>query len=264
MIIANKYKILEKIGDGEFGSIYRGENIRTQEYVAIKIEAESEKKLLKNESRIYYYLGNISCIPSLKWFGKIEQTYFMVIQLLGNSLTKVKRETKPESFSLNNVLEIGKKIISILEVIHSRGIIHQDIKPDNFLFSQKDYDREKLYLIDFGFSKRFLDAKNNHIPLKGGKNIIGTPNFISINIHNGLEASRRDDLESVIYLLLYLYLPILPWNNLIQNQIKDCKSTILANNIYIPKQFKELWQYIRHLNFEEKPDYNWMQGLMKF
>jgi serine/threonine protein kinase len=105
-LINNKYNLLEKIGEGSFGSIYRGQNIRTSEYVAIKIEPiNNETKLLKNESLIYQYLNNSSGIPSVKWFGKDEINYYMVINLLGESLEQVKN--KFGTFSLQLILKIG-------------------------------------------------------------------------------------------------------------------------------------------------------------
>ena len=91
-IINKKYKIINKIGEGSFGLIYKGQNIRTNEYVAIKIEPiENELKLLKNESQIYQYLNNNEGIPNVKWFGKDNINYYMVINLLGHSLQTIKK-----------------------------------------------------------------------------------------------------------------------------------------------------------------------------
>ena len=135
-LINNKYKLLEKIGEGSFGSIYKGENIRTNEYVAIKIESiQNNYKLLKNESKIYQYLVNTIGIPNVKWFGKDENNYYMVLNLLGESLQSVK--DKKECFSLKLVLQVGFQIISILKTIHDKGLVHRDIKPDNFLVGNK-------------------------------------------------------------------------------------------------------------------------------
>ena len=108
-LINKKYILLNKIGSGCFGSIYKGQNIRTKEYVAIKIEAiKDDLKLLKNESNIYQYLTGCEGIPNVKWFGKDKENYYMVINLLGNSLQDYMNKMK--KFSLALTLKIGIKI----------------------------------------------------------------------------------------------------------------------------------------------------------
>ena len=82
-IIGNKYKLVKKIGYGNFGTIFEGKNIRTCEKVAIKIELISDNlKLLKNESTIYKLLNGIQGVPNIKWYGKDQLYYFMVIIII--------------------------------------------------------------------------------------------------------------------------------------------------------------------------------------
>jgi len=146
--INNKYVILDKIGSGSFGSIYKGQNIRTKEYVAIKVEcAKHDLKLLKNESTIYQYLNGCEGIPHVKWFGKDENNYYMVINLLGSSLQDLMNKNK--KLSLISVFKLGIKILCILKTIHEKGLVHRDIKPDNFLFGLNKI--KQIYLIDFRF-----------------------------------------------------------------------------------------------------------------
>ena len=207
-IIGNKYKKIKLIGKGSFGNIYIGENIRTQEYVAIKVEPIiNELKLLKNESKIYHYLSDCKSIPKLKWFGLDSTNYYMVIDLLGNSLNDLKKEHS--MFSLNLTLFIGIQIIEILKFIHNKGLVHRDIKPDNFLFDLNN--NRKICLIDFGFCKNIMNKNNEHIEMKKTKNIIGTPTFISINAHDRNELSRRDDMLSLGFMLMYFYFGKLEW-----------------------------------------------------
>ena len=119
-LINNKYKITEELGEGSFGKIYKGENIRTNELVAIKVESiQNGNKLLKNESIIYQYLVNTPGVPQIKWFGKDFDNYYMVINLLGDSLQTIKNEKG--IFSLNLTLRLGIKIISLLKTIHDKG-----------------------------------------------------------------------------------------------------------------------------------------------
>jgi serine/threonine protein kinase len=256
MIIANKYKINKKLGNGSFGTIFEGENIRTNEKVVIKME-EKTNTLLKHETLIYQYLfkSNTQFIPTLKWFGVFNNYYFIVLNLLGKSLNHYKKEMNHISFE--ECLTIGKKMIQCIQGIHSQGFIHRDIKPSNFVFDEK---REKLYIIDFGFAKKYEDIDGLHYQLSIKKKIIGTPNYISLNLHNGLEPSRRDDLESISYILLFLYLDKLEWTNMELKQMREIKLTILQNNI-IPKQFKDFILFCRNLKFSEKPDYNYILDL---
>jgi serine/threonine protein kinase len=248
-VVNNKYKIINKIGSGSFGSIYKGQNIRTKEYIAIKIEPIKTKlKLLKNESLIYQHLKGCDGIPNIKWFGKDDINYYMVIDLLGISLQDLKN--KMHKFSLPLVLKIGIKVLSLLKTIHDKGIIHRDIKPDNFLFSTNKLNT--LYLIDFGLCK-FYTENDIQLPLKKTNGLIGSFNYASLMSHNRLELSRRDDLESVVYMLLYLLYGFLPWNDdTDENIIIQKKSDLIKNK---PNIILDLLSYARNLNYEETPNY---------
>jgi len=249
MIIANKYKIIEKLNNGEFGTIFKAENIRTKELVAIKMESISvETKMLKRETQIYQYLGKAVGIPQVKWFGSTEEYNYMVLPLFGNSLAS-------KTFSLVDSFSIGQKIVKILSFIHGKGLIHRDVKPDNFVFNQ---DGTEVYIIDFGLCKKYIDHDNKHIEMKSGKTIIGTPNFVSTSIHNGLEPSRRDDLISVAYIILYLINGGLPWQT--KREMKDIKrqKQLILQWCNTPEELIEYLTYCENLKFDETPDYDYL------
>lgn len=264
VIIANKYKLLEKIGSGSFGEIYKGENIRTKELVAIKMEClNTELSLLKNESIKYNYLSKIKGIPSIKWFGKDNYYYFMVINLLGKSLKQffLENKTQYKYFSQKTIGEIGINMLHLIMNIHEKGLIHRDIKPDNFLFGLNDCNQ--LYLIDFGFCKSYL-KNDQHIPLKNTNKLIGSPNYASVNAHKCIELSRRDDLESIGYILLYLYNGKLEWEE-IDFLEKNDKIILLKENIItncIPNFLREYFHQIRNLSFEETPNYKSLLNIL--
>ena len=154
--------------------------------------------------------------------------------------------------------------------MHSRKFIHRDIKPENFLIGTHE-NCAKVFVIDFGLSKKYIQKNGDHITYKDNKSLTGTPRYASINSHLGIEQSRRDDLESVVYMLIYFLKGSLPWQNLKADPNYDryekvlekklsVSIEVLTNNI--PRQFAELVAYIRGLHFIEEPDYEKIKDLL--
>lgn len=246
-MLGNKYRIIGTLGKGNFGSIYRGINIRTQEEVAIKMEpCDSVSTLLKHETQVYQYLGSTSGFPTVKWFGIHETNYYMVLTMLGHPLTVLKENMR--TLSLPMALAIGKQMIERLEYVHGRGLIHRDVKPDNFLLGRKELS-STIHLIDFGFCKRYTDNEGQHIQMvKDASHMIGTPNFVSVNVASGTTPSRRDDIESCIYIILYLITE--SWTNISRE-----KKLSYRENPIVPECIRQLLSYCDTLEFDEIPDY---------
>ncbi len=245
----SKYRILNKISSGTFGHVYRGQNERTREMVAIKVEKKSGEicAVLKTEAKIYQYLGKLDGFPQLKWFGTDVKYNYLVIDLFQISLFTLKKGN--EIIEFKNILRFGQQMIERLETLHSKFLLHRDIKPDNFLLDENN----KLFIIDFGFCKRY-EYDGNHIEEKRIKNVIGTVNYISLNVHNCLEPSRRDDIESVIYVIDFLLSKDPCFLSLSDSDIVKKKQELNSYTSFI----RDMLIYIRQLGFKEKPDYKYL------
>ena len=207
VIINKKYEIKENIGEGTFGRVFLGKHLKSSERVAIKIQYKDMVPILKYEAKIYKHLRDISGIPQFRNFGTELGYQYLIMEYLDLSLDKY-------NFSEKEIIELIPKAINIIEKVHERGIIHRDIKPENFLFKKREGN---LYLIDFGLSKLYVNKNNEHMEERKDRKLIGTAQFSSLNVHNGIEASRRDDLESLCYTFVFLFGKFLPWKNVVPN-----------------------------------------------
>ena len=268
-IIAGKYRLSGMIGSGCFGCIMKGTNVRTKEEVAVKIEsANAPVKLLKRETQIYILLSkqHSTGFPTIKTFGKDGELFYMVMELLGASLSSFKR-INPEDLSLPApmVRKVGIQIIDRLQQLHSTGLIHRDIKPDNLLFGigRKSHI---VHLIDFGFCKSYLLPDGSHIQEETGKTIVGTVNFISINMHNGMSLSRRDDIESAVYVMIYLFLPLNKWENLFlkglnELEVKELKRALQHDDTVMPA-LVQLLRECKQMKYDAMPDYDGLKQIL--
>lgn len=270
MSISNKYILDKLINQGAFGKIYTGQNKFTNENVIIKLEdIKNEMNLLQHEAKILNILKNVNNIPKIKMFGLTKTHNYMVIDKLSHSLEYLKRKCGG-SFQLKTILQIGMQLLTIIEDIHNAGVLHRDIKPDNILIGSAN-KLNQIYLIDFGLSNIYVDEKWNHKPISNNKSVIGTLSYISLNVHNGIEYSRRDDLISIGYILIYFFKGKLPWQNISCNDInqkteiiKNIKKTEFINLIKsMPFEFIIYFNYCNKLKYDEKPNYKYLKNLFK-
>ncbi|KAJ7811510.1 kinase-like protein [Mycena leptocephala] len=225
-------------------------NVISGERFAVKLEpARAKHPRLQHECEVYITLENYNAL-----------------------VLDLRRPSLGDLFKLCNG-KFSLKIISRIEYIHSRNFIHRDIKPENYLMGIGEHAHQ-VHAIDFGLSKRFRDPKSDlHIPYRQDRGLIGTARYSSINTHLGIEATRRDDLESLAYMLLYFLSGVLPWqgvearskeqryDRIMTKKIITTPLDILCGNF--PTEFSIFLNYTRQLCFDDKPDYLYLRNLFR-
>lgn len=271
-LVNERYHIEHKLGQGSFGVVFHGLDTKRNERVAVKLELKTSS-LLAREAQVYKLLRHGVGFPKVRWFGQIMPFYdVIVMDLLGTNLGDLFNECG-NRFSIKTVLMLADQMISRLEYLHNMNILHRDIKPENFVMGVGN-TRNTLYLVDFGLSKTFRDVKTNqHMCFRDGKSLTGTARYASVNTHQGIEATRRDDLESVGYVLVYFLRGFLPWQGVARKQSKkhrysmigEMKRTIQFEELCdgCPQEFVEFLRYCRGLEFTERPDYAHLRQMFR-
>ena len=265
-IVVNK-----QLGKGGFGQIYLGRNIKENIPIAIKVEENGTRSHLFLEYEILKEISGEEGIPHVYKFRQGRNHNYLIMELLGKSIDKLFSENKKQ-FSYKTIFQIGYQMIERIEYVHSKGYIHRDIKPGNFVLG-KGEKKKIIYIIDFGLSKRYIDkTTKKHIPYKEGKGLTGTARYVSLFTHYGIEQSRRDDIEGITYNLIYLAKGKLPWQGVKTKNKKEKHKKIMESKLFytpdklckdLPEEFVNLLNYARELEFEEKPDYKNIKMIFK-
>lgn len=276
-LLKRRWRLLRCIGMGAFGQVYSAVDLNNdKKIVAIKLEENKKVEKLKSEALIVKYLTNddenVQGFPKVYWYGTdtvLSQFNYMVTDILGPSLEDLFNICQ-RKFSLKTVLMIVDQCLSRIEYVHHKHYIHRDVKPENFLMGLGN-NSHLINAIDFGLSQKYRDSKTLcHIMFKENRSLVGTARYLSLNAHLGIEQSRRDDLESLGYMLIYFLKGTLPWqgidspNKLEKYQKIGEKKLKLPVEFYccdIPEEFTIYMNYCRNLLFDEKPDYTFLKQL---
>jgi serine/threonine protein kinase len=279
-VVLSKYKCVKKLGEGSFGLIYKAVLLpptqqqqqhaqssastsnKTTKY-AIKFESQSKRHPhLEKEYTLMKSLTHPH-IPSVYTYTSIPNYNILIMDLLGKSLEDLIEIY--DTFSQRTVYILLTQLLSTLKYIHDNHIVHRDIKPENFVMGRKS-NATNVYVIDFGLSRLYRNEQTKqHFPMIKKKKPCGTARYASINTLNCYEQSRRDDLESLAYVCIYLINGELPWQG-IKGKTKDeryrkimemkrttCEDELCKGTC---KELTEFTKYVRALSYEEDPQYD--------
>ncbi|EFC43951.1 predicted protein, partial [Naegleria gruberi] len=235
-LLKNRWKIQGLLGQGSFGSIYSAHDLVTSEEVAIKIEkvqstsnqpqngqpVTPQASSLKVEVCALKNLQNCRYVVTYIHSGRQYITYgsenvalnFLVMERLGENLAELRRKNANGVFNLATTMRCGVQMIDCIEEIHKSGFLHRDVKPANFVTGRTRNARGRIFVIDFGLARAYKHEDGNLKPPRSSCGFRGTPRYASINAHNGLELSRRDDLWSIFYVMVEMASGNLPWRRM--------------------------------------------------
>ncbi|XP_052886652.1 casein kinase 1-like protein HD16 isoform X1 [Gossypium arboreum] len=264
------YRIEKKLGKGGFGQVYVGRRIGATGPGALEVALKFEHRSSKGcnygppyEWQVYNALGGSHGVPRVHYKGRQGDYYVMVMDILGPSLWDVWNNNS-HTMSIEMVACIAIEAISILEKMHSRGYVHGDVKPENFLLGLPGTpDEKKLFLVDLGLATKWRDSSSGqHVEYDQRPDVFrGTVRYASVHAHLGRTGSRRDDLESLAYTLIFLLRGRLPWQGY-QGENKGflvCKKKMATSPetlcCFCPAPFRQFVEYVVNLKFDEEPNY---------
>eukprot|EP00126_Sphaerothecum_destruens_P000042 Sdes_comp10057_c0_seq1m1649 len=265
LMVGPNYRLGKKIGAGNFGTIHLGKNLYNNSIVAIKLEQmRTRSPQLHFENKFYKLLQGNPGFINVHFYGTAGKYNALVIDVLGPSLEDL-FDMCGRNFSVKTVCQIAVQLLTRMQVLHSHNIIYRDVKPENFLVGTRESETHNvIHIIDFGLAKEYVESDGQHIPYKEHKSLTGTARYMSINTHAGKEQSRRDDLEALGHMFIYLMKGKLPWQGLKADTLKERYQKIGDTKVKIsvealckdlPAEFATYLHYTRNLDFYEKPDY---------
>lgn len=255
--IINDYQVIDLIGVGSYGGIYKVKDTKSNQIYAMKTEVvNSQKKSLQTEMQIMKQL-NGDFFPKLRDNGNNKEynINYIIMDIYGASINTIQLYNK-KHLPASTVYNICYQMLQIIQIFHSNGFVHRDIKPSNFLIQNKK--NFPIILIDFGISQKHIDPiTNKPYPFKKDKVFSGTTKYTSIDVCKGYSHGRKDDLISWFYSFLDLYCGFLPWDksNISDMLLMKKYLKISSLNPKFPKEITSLYKYIEKLKYDRTPNY---------
>ncbi|TRM56286.1 kinase-like domain-containing protein, partial [Schizophyllum amplum] len=247
------------------GRIYAGRvlNESAPRVVAVKksritrLVAVMKNPMLRHEACAMLALRGHLSIPEVYAWGRTQIFEYLALEMLGDTIDM--SLCLEEGLTMQNLIALTCQMLDALAHVHSHHIIHCDIKPGNFLFNLSPAVGQ-IKLIDFGISRVYRNpATLEHVEESTMPRHVGTRSYISLNVHQHHNPSRRDDMESLAYSIVDLLCNGLPWarRDLHSRDVFAVKQTWdgCALCAGYPPVFGAFVNYARSLAFQETPDY---------
>lgn len=251
--------------------IESGDNVavKTQRFCGLRSPLLAEYNIyetIKENKRSSHFIG----IPKVFHYDEDDTSALMVMDRLGPNLAEL-FASQGHLFSRKTLLMLFKHMLVAIQNVHESGFIHRDIKPDNICMGRGE-NAGFVHLIDFGIAERYEDEETgDHVPMVNHGSFSGTVLFASVNALSGLTTSRRDDLESLIYVIMFLWTGKLPFADIDKDNIdmsiaksrRDKRRDVAEVCQGYPQVVPDLLSYVRNLEYHETPDYVMMRGLIE-
>ncbi|PXF40375.1 Casein kinase 1-like protein 1 [Gracilariopsis chorda] len=292
----NRYVLREKLGKGSFGTVYSATNLDNGRLFAAKLEVKRKHTVpsLWKELQIYRRLHKRSRIPAIPRIYHYEEQDNVCVMIMDKAGGHIDRDEagRPRTLPIESVLKIAYHGLMTLKKVHKKGLIHADLKPNNIL--QNPFGNSPcMYIVDFGLAKSFYEpGTKKHIEMKSDPRVVGPITYATVNTHDYLTPSRRDDLETFGYVLVQLFKGKLPWEKVLNDELRECmqkfkttpysewytsywdamsraypkvgelKRNISAEDLCegMPEIFTKYMKYVRSMAFSEKPCYDYFCG----
>ncbi|KAL0220597.1 hypothetical protein RCL1_000451 [Eukaryota sp. TZLM3-RCL] len=263
-VFRNRWTVTEKLGQGAFGEIFSATDLYSRDRVAIKLEkiTESSKGVLKLEVAILKKLQGCPFFAKYFTCGRTEYYNYVVMELLGDNLSELRRRQVSGTFSVPTVVQIGIQMVSAIEVLHEHGYIHRDIKPSNFAVGSRSVTSGHIYLIDFGLARRYKEPDGSLRPSRKTAGFRGTARYASVYSHRSEDLSRRDDFCSLFYVLVEMITGTLPWRRLKDREsigVMKQKFPLSRLVMNLPQAFTDFAQHIEGLTYSSRPSYDYLR-----
>ncbi|VDP00415.1 unnamed protein product [Soboliphyme baturini] len=267
MVIKERWEVLDAIGKGSFGKIFRGYDIQMGWPVAIKTEkVDCSLPQLEPETYILRALQGGQHIAKFLGCGNIGNVNFLVMQHLGQSLHTLRYFMPRRRFTRSTTLRLGIQMLEAVQMMHDHGFLHRDIKPANFVLgSAEDRLHRLVYIIDFGLSRAYADLTSSRLrrPRQYCR-FKGTIRYASVGSLHFEDTSRRDDLWSLFYVMLEMLVARLPWHS--ENQIIKIVAMKKTTDYeyLLGENQPEMLHFLNHLqslNYYARPDYDMLYSI---